>query len=97
MKGEQIFERKRDGSGKSKVYKYIRPLKKMGGMENVRVQSVNDCRGFESVQVQLRKLVRVSKKYGREIENVPVLYKNGKVGKNVRVQSAKEWRGLESV
>ena len=36
-------------------------------------------------------------KYGSEIENVPVRYKNGKVGKNVRVQSAKEWCGLESV
>jgi hypothetical protein len=29
-KWEQIFERKRDGSGKSRVYQYIRPLKKMG-------------------------------------------------------------------
>jgi hypothetical protein len=36
-------------------------------------------------------------KYSSEIENVPVRYKNGKVGKNVRVQSAKEWHGLESV
>jgi hypothetical protein len=36
-------------------------------------------------------------KYGSEIENVPVRYKNGKVGKNVWVQSAKEWHGLESV
>ncbi len=36
-------------------------------------------------------------KYGSEIENVPVRYKNGKVGKNVRVQSAKERHGLESV
>jgi hypothetical protein len=36
-------------------------------------------------------------KYGSEIENVPVHYINNKVGKNVRVQSAKEWRGLESV
>jgi hypothetical protein len=36
-------------------------------------------------------------KYGHEIENVPVRYKNGKVGKNVQVQFAKEWRGLESV
>ncbi len=30
-------------------------------MENVQVESVNDCRGFESVRVQLRKLARVSK------------------------------------
>ncbi len=37
------------------------------------------------------------KKYGSEIENVPVRYKNGQVGKNVWVQSAKEWCGLESV
>jgi hypothetical protein len=29
-------------------------------------------------------------KYGREIENVPVHYKNGEVKKNVQVQSAKE-------
>ncbi len=36
-------------------------------------------------------------KYGSEIENVPVCYKNGKVGKNVWVQSAQEWHGLESV
>jgi hypothetical protein len=36
-------------------------------------------------------------KYGSEIENVPVRYKNGEVGKNVRVQSAKERGGLESV
>ncbi len=36
-------------------------------------------------------------KYGSEIENVPVRYKNGKFGKNVRVQSAKEWRVLENV
>ncbi len=36
-------------------------------------------------------------KYGSEIENVPVCYKNGEVGKNVQVQSAKEWCGLESV
>ncbi len=36
-------------------------------------------------------------KYGSEIENVPVRYKNGEVGKNVRVQSTKEWHRLESV
>jgi hypothetical protein len=35
--------------------------KKRVWMENVQVQSVNDCRWFESVQVQLRKWARVSK------------------------------------
>ncbi len=36
--------------------------KKRARMENVQVQSVSDCGGFESVQVQLRKLARVSKR-----------------------------------
>ena len=45
----------------------------------------------------IKKIGAGIQKYGSEIENVPVRYKNGKVGKNVRVQSATEWRGLKSV
>jgi hypothetical protein len=45
----------------------------------------------------IKKIGMGNPKYGSEIENVAVHYKNGKVGKNVRVQSAKEWCGLKSV
>jgi hypothetical protein len=42
-------------------------------MENVQVQSVNDCRAFESVRVQLRKLARVSKNmvFERALQRLP--------------------------
>ena len=45
----------------------------------------------------IKKMGAGIQKYGSKKENVPVRYKNGEVGKNVRVQPAKEWRGLESV
>ncbi len=56
------YLREREMEGESpKCMSTLDLWKKRARMENVPVQSVNDCQGFESVQEQLRTLARVSK------------------------------------